>query len=102
MPSKCLSFLLSLLYLQLISSKTYQEDGNFIGKKVRTEFLTKVSDLDEVLDLVLNSSLTLRGWRNDTDPCGRVVPCGINDLDECQWEGIACVMDKEDRRIAGM
>ena len=62
-----------------------------------------VADLSDMQELVSKSNLKLRGWKHGTDPCGANVPCGINHLPECDWEGIACVTDADNMNIiAGM
>jgi len=71
-----------------------------------TESRTLQQDLDELADiqrLVSSSRMRMRGWTFDTDPCGDVVPCGINHLPDCSWEGLACLAEDDDiSRIAGI
>jgi len=62
-----------------------------------------VDDLEDIYLLVTDSRMQLDGWSLDTDPCGEHVPCGINDLPSCPWEGIACAVEDGDLiRIVGM
>eukprot|EP00210_Caulerpa_lentillifera_P002814 g2688.t1 len=88
MPSKFFATFLLLAFLRLISSETFEQD---------------VSDLQELLELVVQSNLTLRGWARNIDPCGEALPCGITGGVECPWEGIACVLDEErQHRVVGI
>eukprot|EP00210_Caulerpa_lentillifera_P003513 g3352.t1 len=86
MPKLFANLLLSVFF-QLISADTFPKD---------------VSDLQDIIDLVSESNINLRGWRNNSDPCGDVVPCGINDLPECNWEGIACRLKNGRPRLIGI
>lgn len=61
-----------------------------------------MDDLEDIRNLVLTSGISLSGWSYGTDPCGDIVPCGINDLYACDWEGIACAKEDSLNRIIGM